>query len=142
MSKESNRKHRMKNKNNKEFYIKNTLLKHARDRAKNRGLKFNLTLEDVKSLAVNTCPVFGVKLIYKSYRNTNGAPNQNSPSIDRIDPRGGYTKNNCRIISFRANKLKNNSTPIEAAELFKDRLCTVSPREMDRMLGIICDIFS
>lgn len=70
------------------------------------------------------CPVLGLSLKRGDY----GAK-YNSPSIDRIIPGLGYTKGNVRIISYRANWLKNNATPEEIELLYKDSL---SLREMPR----------
>lgn len=43
-----------------------------------------------------------------------------SPSIDRIYPDRGYVQTNCRIISNRANTLKNNATAQEMALVLAD----------------------
>ena len=40
-----------------------------------------------------------------------------SPSIDRIDSTKGYTKDNIQIISWRANRIKNDSTPEELMQI-------------------------
>lgn len=54
------------------------------------------------------CPVFGIKLDY--FRKGSGKQNDFSPSFDRIDPDQGYTPENTRVISNRANRIKNNGT--------------------------------
>ena len=43
-----------------------------------------------------------------------------SPSLDRIFPESGYTKGNVRVISWRANWIKNNSTIEEIEKLYID----------------------
>ena len=75
-------------------------------RAKKLGLPFDLTVDDI--IIPEFCPVLGLKL----ERNI-GIPNHNSPSVDRFDNDKGYTKDNIRIISSRANTLKNDSTIAE-----------------------------
>lgn len=39
-----------------------------------------------------------------------GKHTNNTATVDRIDPAKGYTKDNVRIISWRANRLKSNAT--------------------------------
>ena len=47
------------------------------------------------------CPVFGFTMEF-------GGHNNNSPSLDRINPNKGYTKDNVLWISYLANKMKSN----------------------------------
>lgn len=82
------------------------LLRGARVSAKKRGLKYNLTLEDIE--IPKLCPVLGIPLKRGRYKRL-----PNSPSIDRVFPKLGYTKGNIRIISWRANLLKNDETDPE-----------------------------
>jgi hypothetical protein len=42
---------------------------------------------------------------------------EGSPSIDRIDNNGGYTVDNIAVISWRANRLKNNATSDELRQI-------------------------
>jgi len=37
----------------------------------------------------------------------------NSPSVDKVDPKKGYTKNNVAIICWRCNRQKTDATPNE-----------------------------
>ena len=57
------------------------------------------------------CPVLGIKLDY--FRKGRGKQTDYSPSFDRIDPNQGYTPENTRIISNRANRIKNDGTAEE-----------------------------
>ena len=59
------------------------------------------------------CPLLGIKLEYEPGRTNNS----NTPSLDKIDPTKGYIKGNVRIISYKANTMKNNATR-EELELF------------------------
>lgn len=66
----------------------------ARSRAKKKGIEFNLTVEDIEIPEV--CPVLGTPM--------------KSPSLDRFDNSRGYTPDNIRVISTRANMIKSDST--------------------------------
>ena len=52
------------------------------------------------------CPILQIPLI----NSLGGKSIDNSPSLDRIDSSKGYIKGNVRIISMRANRLKQDST--------------------------------
>lgn len=71
----------------------------ARHRARKRNLEFSLGLEDI--VIPDICPVLQIPLKH----NTDYAP-----SLDRFDSSLGYTKENVRVISFRANMIKSNAT--------------------------------
>ena len=91
-----------------------TLVK-LRSRAKKAGLDFNLTATDI--VIPETCPVFGCKLILGSGQTGRIAPD--IPSVDRFDNTKGYTKDNVRVISLRANMLKSDATVQEIEQLLK-----------------------
>lgn len=82
------------------------MLTDARRRAKKKGLDFNIELEDI--IVPEFCPVFGTKMIKGK-----GYPGENAPSLDRKDPSLGYVKGNVWVISFRANRIKNDASPEE-----------------------------
>ena len=83
-------------------------LNAIRCRAKKNNLPFNLTIED---LAIpDMCPVLNIPL-NKTWGHADQEDNKDSsPSIDRIIPSLGYVKDNVRIISCRANRIKTDST--------------------------------
>lgn len=85
-------------------------LSNARRRAKNRGLEFHLTRQDLLKLARNTshCAILGTELHYA--RGLGDGPRPDAASIDRIDNERGYHLDNIRIVSLRANAMKNNLT--------------------------------
>lgn len=87
---------------------------NLRSRAKRKGLDFNITKEDLLPIPEH-CSVLGSKLEISNGRHTD-----NSPSVDRIDNNKGYTKDNVRVISSRANFIKNNMTLEECRLLLKD----------------------
>jgi hypothetical protein len=78
----------------------------AKNRAKNRSLEFDLTLEDI--IIPEYCPVLGIKLDLQASKMQN-----NSPSLDRVDNSRGYTADNIAVISNRANRLKCDATAEE-----------------------------
>lgn len=69
----------------------------ARNRAEAKGIEFTIKISDIVIPAV--CPVFGTAL--------------SQPSIDRFDNAKGYTPENIRIISRRANTIKSDATRSE-----------------------------
>lgn len=94
------------------FRIKDTY-NAAKGRARKQGVPFSLTKDDIALLFPKDglCPILGVQMAHgpMDERDT-------SPSLDRIEPKKGYTKDNCIIISYRANRIKNDST-IEELEM-------------------------
>ncbi len=76
----------------------------AKCRAKVRNVPFTLKREDI--VIPKRCPVLGIKIAHQ----TGKRQSDNSPSIDRIIPSRGYTKRNVVVVSFRANRIKNDST--------------------------------
>lgn len=72
--------------------------------AKVRDIEHNLTsYEDIEWPSV--CPVLGIRLDYNAHRSSD-----NSPQIDRVDNSKGYTRDNVKVISRRANILKSDAT--------------------------------
>jgi hypothetical protein len=80
--------------------VESELFYHAKDRAKRKGLEFSLVKEDI--VIPDLCPVFGTPINFDDKKNV--------PTLDRIDSSKGYTKENIKVISFRANRLKDNGT--------------------------------
>jgi hypothetical protein len=74
----------------------------AKKRSEKSGIDFNIQISDIKIPLV--CPVFGLK-----FEVSNGkGPCDKSPSLDRIDNKKGYIKGNIQVISFKANRMKND----------------------------------
>jgi hypothetical protein len=67
------------------------------------GLAHNIELADIQ--IPERCPLLGIELDLYAKPMANGLP-----SLDRIDPDKGYVRGNVQIISWRANRLKNNAT--------------------------------
>lgn len=79
------------------------MITNAKRRAAEKGIEFDLTAEDI--IIPKICPILGIKLV----RGEKGF-NESSPSLDRIDNTKGYTRDNVRVISLRANKMKGYAT--------------------------------
>lgn len=117
--KEANARHRAKHpERRKELQRKSyydnyahSMFKTAQKRAKTSNREFTITVEDI--VIPENCPIFDRPFIY------GGGPSNkdNSPSLDRIDSNGGYTPDNIRVISFRANRHKGDMTKEEAIKL-------------------------
>lgn len=75
----------------------------ARNRAKHKGIEFNLTVEDI--FIPETCPLLGIELF-----RGNGVLRDSSPTLDRIDPNIGYLPQNVWVISSKANRIKQDAT--------------------------------
>ena len=75
----------------------------AAERARKKGIEFDLDLWKLEVPQV--CPVLGIPLDRRDI--------QHAPSLDRVDPKRGYTHDNVRIISFRANSIKQDATADE-----------------------------
>ena len=82
------------------------MLYGCRERAKRRGLKCTITIEDIESVMVDVCPVLDIPLTV----NELGSSRDNSYSLDRIDNNKGYVPGNIQIISVKAKTMKSNAT--------------------------------
>ena len=73
-------------------------------------MPFDLEPQDIKNklnLAGSKCPVLGVDMEISKLGSKN---NDLTPSIDRIDPKKGYVKDNIIVVSMRANRIKTDAT--------------------------------
>ena len=82
------------------------LVYSARQRAKKFSIEFSISRSDFDIPEV--CPLRGVP-----FEVGKGQHTDDSPTLDRKDPRRGYVKGNVWVISHKANRLKGNFTPIE-----------------------------
>ena len=99
------KKHRERKENSPELY----LWKYAKHRAKQDSLDFDIELSDITIPQV--CPYMKTPFIM--------GDKQRAASLDRIDSSRGYTKDNIRVISYMANRMKNNATEQELISFAK-----------------------
>jgi hypothetical protein len=85
---------------------------NAKRRATENGREFDIEVEDIN--IPDVCPVLNIKLVSSS-----GAPTDASPSLDRIDPSRGYTRDNIQVVSYRLNRLKNSFSIEEMEAVLK-----------------------
>lgn len=85
--------------------------KQAKHRAKwdYNEMEFTLSLEDI--IIPEVCPYFNRAFV--------PLDKEWGYSLDRIDSSKGYTKDNIRVISYKANKMKNDATEQELVSFAK-----------------------
>jgi hypothetical protein len=86
------------------------LLDDARRRARKRNLPCDIVRDDI--VLPERCPILDIPIVVGE-----GCHSDNSPSLDRIDNQVGYTKENVRVISRRANRIKSDASLAELIEL-------------------------
>ena len=105
--------------------VGNTFAKLKR-RASKKHLTVNVDIDFLVSILPKDmqCPILETKMIF-------GGERSNSPSIDRLNPKKGYTKGNVAWVSLLANTVKDNRTPnelrkianwIEKQEIYKQKV--------------------
>ena len=100
-------------------------------RARKEGNDHTLiTLDYIRSLMVESCPVFNVPLQYGS-----NTFSKNSATVDAMSHEKGHVVGNLKIISSFANTIKNNSTVDEMIQLH-----SVLERKMNCTLTSMPDI--
>lgn len=90
-------------------------LSRIKHKSRRLGIPFNLCPSDLD--APDKCSVLGIEL---NYCNRGSGYHADSPSIDRIVPKFGYVRGNIRVISARANLLKNDATIAELEAILND----------------------
>ena len=80
------------------------LLDRVKQSAQQRGLEFNLTIEDI--YIPEFCPLLNIKLTFEYSLETRDS----YYSLDRIDSNKGYIKGNVQVMSIKANTMKNAAT--------------------------------
>ena len=75
----------------------------AKRRAKQERLPFDLDPTDI--VIPEKCPLLGCPLEIGE-----GASQDSSPSLDKIDPAKGYVRDNVWVISHLANRIKTNAS--------------------------------
>jgi hypothetical protein len=88
---------------------KTRLFCQAKANAKSRGVEFSITLEELTQLAALADGRCQVTRIPFEVRFADGERRRQwAPSLDRMDPRKGYTFDNCRLVCVAVNIAMND----------------------------------
>lgn len=84
----------------------------ARSRARKKNLDFNLTRDWIfEKLKLPFCEATGLPFNMTDKPPAGKRFHPFAPSIDRIDPKLGYTTDNCRMVIWIFNQSKSNTEP-------------------------------
>ncbi len=95
----------------------NQLFHNFKKRASLANVPFALTKDEMRIIfekSGDRCPVFGFKFIKNATRDNRDY----APSLDRIDPKKGYTKENTIVVSMLANRIKTDAKIEEIGKVF------------------------
>lgn len=90
-------------------YRLRVMLRNAKQRAKNKGLRFDIDLTYLQDLWTGNdghCALTGREFVLE--KEERGSVKLNAPSLDRIIPELGYTKGNVRLVTFQTNICLHN----------------------------------
>jgi hypothetical protein len=92
------------------------LYQRARYRAEKKGLDFDLTVDWVEdALRAGTCQATGVPFDMS----LGHVRNLYAPSLDKVDPSGGYTQDNTKVVLYAYNAAKSTASDAEVRQFFK-----------------------
>lgn len=83
-----------------------------KNNAKNAGIEWSIDFGDLEFPVI--CPILGIELDYWADKRQ-----ENSISFDRIDNSKGYVKGNVLIVSWRANRIKNDGSAEEHKKIYE-----------------------
>lgn len=89
-----------------EYHEKRHKFYRKKANAIKEGIPFELKFVDI--VWPEICPILGIPINYLSVGRT-----ENSCSFDRLDCSKGYTKDNVIVMSWRANRIKNDGSAEE-----------------------------
>jgi len=94
-----------------------TLVSGAKQRAKKKGIPFDLTVDHIQDiLEEGECQVTGLPFDIQPHQRGRDMTKKamHAPSLDQIRPSGGYTIDNVQVVVYNYNTLKSNGTDEEA----------------------------
>lgn len=85
-------------------------LRFSRKKQNSKSQKWGFDIKFEEIVWPTHCPILGIELDYEQIE---GRTRDNSVSFDRINPNLGYIPGNVQILSWRANRIKNDGTAEE-----------------------------
>lgn len=80
---------------------------NMRARAKRNGIQHDISIEWIETrLQSGVCEVTGIPFVFKESTGKGHRENSFSPSLERIDPTGPYSEDNCQITCWIYNRAK------------------------------------
>ena len=86
------------------YNARRSKFKAKRSGARSSNVEWNIRFQEIEWN--DYCPVYDIKLNWFN----EGKAKDNSVSFDRTDPDKGYVTGNVVVMSWKANRLKNNAT--------------------------------
>lgn len=99
----------------------------AKRRAKEKGQPFDLTPEWASARWTGRCEI--TNIAFERGAGLHKGPHTRAATIDKIEPKLGYVKNNCRIILQAVNALKGTLTDEDMLETAKAIVAFFDPRK-------------
>lgn len=124
----------LQRRNEPKLYCKK-LVVSLKSRAIRQKIDFNLTTEDlIAQLEVqnNKCFYTNKELNFKLKTEKGNSPHKYMPSIDKLDPKKGYVKNNIVWATLFINRVKNDMSLGEFLEL-----CKFISEDRERLLKFV-----
>jgi hypothetical protein len=127
------------------------LLWGAKKRSNMKGRECNIDVNDID--IPKRCPILGIELKENiGAGKYGGSTNPNAPSLDRVDNRKGYVKQNVAVISRQANSIKGDGELMDFLSIAafiadfkmgkfnsKETFTPYKEREIDELIGILME---
>ena len=106
-----------------------------RNKCKENNIPCDFTIDDLIPFPLS-CPITGHSI---NYFNKGKGGLDDSPSIDRVEPTKGYVKGNVRIISFKANRMKQDASPKDTMNILAYSM-GVNKEDLEKVLSAQLEI--
>jgi len=108
-----------------------SLVSNIKTRAKRKNLDFDLDWNwYMEKYEKGVCEATGIPFEEPQYNGKKGNTSPWIPSVDRIDNEKGYTKDNCRLVCFIFNIVKNRFTDEDFEKLCRGYLIAKAAKKL------------